>query len=136
MKINEIKMDIATVPQGYTLVGAFSTDKNFSIGTPGLFNRTFEITNRTDGDFKVGTAKRIDNLYMLFVKESSYDMPDWTALENALCDLRKKVTKKRIRKLAMPKICTGGGGFDWQQVENLICDIFDDVDVEILVCDY
>ena len=136
MKINKINMDIATVPQGYTLVGAFSTDKKFSIGTPGLFSRMFEITNRIDNDLKVGTAKRIDNLYMLLVKESSYDMPDWTALENALCDLRKKVIKKHIRKIAMPKICSGNGGFDWQQVENLICDVFDDVDVEIIVCDY
>lgn len=136
MRINNVKMDISTVPQGYCLVGAFSTDMKFEVGTPGLFNRMFDITNRIDEKCKVGTAKRIDNLYMLFVKESSYDMPDYGALEQALDDLREKLIKKKVKKIAMPKICTGTGNLDWQEIEDLICTIFDEDDIEILVCDY
>lgn len=136
MRINKVKMDITTVPQGYCLVGAFSTDMKFEVGTPGLFNSMFDITNRIDEKCKVGTAKRIDNLYMLFVKESSYDAPDYKNLTMALDDLHKKLIKKKVRKIAMPKICCGKNGFDWEEVEDYLWNVFDGDDIEILVCDY
>lgn len=136
MRINKVKMDIATVPQGYCLVGAFSTDMKFEVGTPGLFNRMFDITNRIDEKCKVGTAKRIDNLYMLFVKESSYDTLNSINLTLALDDLHKKLMKKKVRKIAMPKICSGKNGLDWEEVEDYLWNVFDEDDIEILVCDY
>lgn len=131
--IFEEDVDIKYVPQGYTLVAAFSTDRNW-INLPGLMDKIFNINNRDNNEYGVGDVGKIDNLYMLFVKESSYDAPIWSALEKSLNTLAKKVVKKDIRNLAMPKLCCGKNGFDWEDVKGLIEEIFHDIDVNILVC--
>lgn len=131
--IFEKDVDIKYVPQGYTLVAAFSTDRNW-INLPGLMDEIFNINDRDDNEYGVGDVGKIDNLYMLFVKESSYDAPIWSALEKSLNTLTKKVVKKGIKNLAMPKICCGKNGFDWEDVENLIEEIFADIDINIMVC--
>ena len=133
MRINEINIDIAEVSQGYTLAVAFSTDMNW-IGLPGYMNSLFYITERDDKEHEVGSVSKIDNLYMLFVKESSYDNPSWSALEGCLTKLSNKIVNKKIRKLAMPKICCGKNGFQWDDVKQMIEEIFYDIDVEILIC--
>lgn len=133
-RINETIMDIVNVPQGWTLTSAFSTDMNW-IGLPGYLNEAFNITDRDNKDHKVGSVGKIDNLYMLFVKDSSYDNPEWSALVCSLQKLANKVEKKHIKKLAMPKICTGKNGFSWEDdVKPLIDFVFSDVDVDIMIC--
>ena len=39
-------------------------------------------------------------------------------------------------KIAMPKIGSGLDRLNWQDVEQIIKDVFADTDVEILVCDW
>lgn len=131
--IKEINMDISAVPQGWTLAGAFSTDMKW-IGMPGLMDSLFNITERDVDEHEVGSIAKIDNLYMLFVKDSSYDAPMWSALEECLNKLAKKISKKSIKKLAMPRICSGKNGFLWDDVLQMIEEIFNDVDVEIMIC--
>ena len=60
--------DIFTIPQGFTLASAFSTDMNW-IGLPGEFNVNYMITKRDNKEHEVGSVAKIDNLYMMFVKE-------------------------------------------------------------------
>ena len=131
--IREVNMDISAVPQGWTLAAAFSTDMK-GLGMPGLMDSLFNITDRDTKIHKVGSVSKIDNLYMLFVKESSYDAPTWSALEESLTKLANKVVKKGVKKLAMPRICSGKNGFLWGDVCDMIEDIFHDVDVEIMIC--
>ena len=133
--IYENIMDIKNVPQGWTLAAAFSTDMH-CIGLPGYIDEMFDISNREiSKQHKIGSVSRIDNLYMLFVKESSYDAPSWDALEKSMYKLAHKVDVKHIHKLAMPKICTGKYGFNWEQeVLPLIEEAFAYTDVEIMIC--
>ena len=133
MNINELNMNIKDVPQGYTLASAFSTDMHW-VGLPGFLNHLFYITERDDKEHEVGSVAKIDNLYMLFVKESSYDAPQWSALKDCLIKLANKVDKKLIKHLAMPRICSGKNGFLWDDVKQMIEEIFYDIDVDILIC--
>ncbi len=129
----EIRSGIENVQQGWTLTAAFSTDMNW-IGLPGLMNDLFDITERNTKEYEPGSVGKIDNLYMLFVKESSYDSPSWEYLEESLAKLANKIKKKDIRKLAMPKICTGKGGFEWERVKELIEKTFADININIMIC--
>lgn len=131
--IYEVNIDIENVPQGFVLASAFSTDMKW-IGMPGLMNSLFNITERDTEEHEVGDVSKIDNLYMLFVKESSYDAPMWSALEKCLTKLANKVSKKGIKKLAMPRICSGKNGFLWDDVLQMIEEIFNDIDIEIMIC--
>ena len=41
---------------------------------------------------------------------------------------------KMIKKLAIPKICCGRNGLEWDYVKSALEFAFDDSDVQILVC--
>lgn len=134
--VNFIKADIRTAPQGYTMVSAFPANLDCGAGINKVMDEMFDITNRQEAikEFKSGNLKRLDNLYMLIVKETSYDAPDWNRLKTALKEFKTKCEKFGIRKIAMPLICTGkNGGFAVDDVFGLIDDIFDDADVNILI---
>ena len=131
--ITETRSNIVSVPQGWTLAAAFSTDMKW-IGLPGYLDQLFNITERDDKEHYVGEVTKIDNLYMLFVKESSYNVPIESAVTECLQTLAKKVKKKNIRNLAMPKICCGKNGLNWNDVKEMIIEAFDNIDVNIMIC--
>ena len=136
MRINEISADIRTAPQGYTLVSAFSDDLNCNVGMPKIMNEMFNITERVDVVKRYKNAKNIaklDNLFLLLVKDTSYDAPIWNRLIDALAELRDKCEKNGIKKLAMPKICTSAEGFDWDSVCDEIMNTFMLSDIDIVV---
>lgn len=138
MKIYETGISIFDVPQGWELVGAFSADKQYTAGLPAAFNKVFDLNKKLehteDWNFKPGVCYCVSNLNMLIVKESTYDAPNKIALEDALMDLLIDVEEFGTNKLAMPKICTGKNGFEWDEILQLIKNTFDDTDVEIMVC--
>lgn len=138
MKIYEAGISIFDVPQGWELVGAFSADKQYTAGLPAAFNKAFNLNKKLehteDWCFKPGVCYGVSNLNMLIVKDSAYDAPNKISLADALFDLQIDVEEHRTSKLAMPKICTGKNGFEWDEVLELIKNAFDDTDVEIMVC--
>lgn len=136
MSINEINADIRTAPQGYTLVSAFSDDLNCNVGMPKIMNEMFNIAERKDVVKKYKNSKNIaklDNLFLLLVKDTSYDAPIWDRLTDGLKELRDRCEKNGIKKLAMPRICTGNVGFDWDSVCDEIMNTFMLSDIDIVV---
>lgn len=135
MRILEVRSNVLSVPQGYTLVGAFSADLNCNVGIQKAFDQVFDIMKRYRmNNVTVGNVYRIDNLYMLIVKDSSYDNPNIDMLDNSLRILANVVNTYGIKKLAMPKICTGKNGIAWTKVRELIEKHFNEIDGDILVC--
>lgn len=136
MNIIELKGDIRTVPQGYSIAAAFSDDLNCGTGMPKILDEMFDIVERVKAIKrykKTNAIAKLDNLYLLFVKESSYDTPIYNRMVTALKELRKRCEKDCIKKLAMPKICTGSGGFDWDMVNDAIMDAFTLMDIDIVI---
>lgn len=135
MNYNFINADIKTAPQGYTIVSAFSDDINCEVGISKVMNEMFNVDKRRDAikHYKSGNLGKIDNLYLLFVKKSSYDSPDWDRFVAALKDFRDKCVKNKIKKIAMPLICCGKGGFALADVVDTIESILVDLDVSILI---
>jgi len=134
--IIEIKGDIRTAPQGYSIAAAFSDDLNCNVGIPKIMDEMFNIVDRIEAIKrykKTDAIAKLDNLYLLFVKESSYDTPIYNRMVIALKELRKRCEKDCIKKLAMPKICTGSGGFDWEKVNDAIMDAFMLTDIDIVI---
>lgn len=144
MKMIEIDLNIMSAPQSYYLAQGISKDLNFSTGLPALFERmygmkekieTFRADEYSDNaDIELGEAVLIDNVFNLVVKESSYNKPDADRLLDALTDMRDQMDAKMIKKLAIPKICCGRNGLEWDDVKSALEFVFDDSDVQILVC--
>ncbi len=48
--------------------------------------------------------------------------------------MRDMIEFNKTKYLAMPKIGCGLDKLQWSKVREIICDVFKDVDIEILVC--
>jgi hypothetical protein len=144
MKMIEIDMNIMHAPQSYYLAQAISKDLNFNVGLPALFEKMYNMKQKIEvfygnehtgeTDLNLGEAFLIDNVFNLVVKESSYHTPDKDLLLDAIIDMRDSMEYEMITKLAIPKICCGRNGLEWDEVKAMFEFVFEDSDVEILVC--
>lgn len=73
-------------------------------------------------------------IFNLITKEHYYDKPTLYDLQGALYRLKHHVNNLCITKLAIPRIGCGLDRLNWNDVEELLEEIFHDVDIEILVC--
>jgi len=144
MKMIEIELNIMNAPQGYYLANGISSDLNFGAGLPALFEKVYNMkqkietfyTDEETGELDIvpGEAIPVDNVYNLVVKESSYQKPDKDSLLDAITDMRDWMEEELVTKLAIPKICCGENGLEWDDVKAMFEFVFDDSDVQILVC--
>lgn len=145
MIIREENINILNAPQGYTIAVDFSADMNYESGLSKVLNETFNIEERLpdsliiidgneDDPLDCGQIYEVGNLYMLIVKENSFDLPDHSYLMESLEELRKQCEFDHIKRLAIPKICSEENEFEWEDVKQLIDIVFRETDVEILVC--
>jgi len=134
MKMIEIDLNIMSAPQSYYLAQGISKDLNFSTGLPALFERMYGMKEKIEAsyvddytdnvDIELGEAILVDNVFNLIVKENSYNKPDSDRLLDAIVNM----------KLAIPKICCGRNGLEWDDVRSMFEFVFADSDVQILVC--
>lgn len=137
MKMVELEINIMGVPQGYYLAQGISRDLNFKVGLPAVFEKQYNMAaklKRNYTDIELGKALLVDNVFNLVAKDSSYDFPDRDMLMDAIINMRDQMETNMVTKLAIPKICCGRNGLDWDDVKNMFEFVFDDSDVQILVC--
>lgn len=144
MRITEIDLNIMSAPQSYYLAQGISKDFNFSTGLPALFERMYGMKEKIEAsyvddytdnvDIELGEAILVDNVFNLIVKENSYNKPDSDRLLDAIVNMRDQMDAKMIKKLAIPKICCGRNGLEWDDVWSMFEFVFADSDVQILVC--
>ena len=149
MNLEIVKKDLFTVPQGYYLAHCISNDFALGAGIAKQFvehyNMKFklqEIYRCGDnydkisdvGEF-VGDALLVDNVFNLVTKERGFYKPTYDNLRAALMSMKNIMKDLSVTKLAMPKISCGLDCCNWNKVEEIIYDVFDDTDVEILVCE-
>lgn len=143
MNYIETKGNLFSVPQGYYLAHCISGD--FALGA-GIAKQFDEVYNMRFKLFKnypfemgekygyVGKALLIDNVFNLVTKPKCYHKPSYDTLLDTIIDLSDQCKKLNITKLAMPKIGSGLDKLDWEKVKEIIQDVFEDSDIEILVC--
>lgn len=147
MTIKEENRDLFTVPQGYYLAHCITAD--FSLGA-GVAKRIDELYNmkeklfdsydysNTQPDFNfnnyVGQALPIDNVYNLVLKKNPNKKAKYKKLRNCLKDMRYDMRVNLISKIAMPKIGCGHEGLKWSRVREIIEEVFEDTNIEILIC--
>lgn len=131
--------DLFTVPQGYMLAHCVSGDFNLGGGIAKQFCEYYNmreklISEYTEATDEVGEALSIENVYNLITKERVYERPTYDNLRKALIDMRDMMVERQQSKLAMPKIGCGLDGLDWYIVRAIIKGVFEDTNIEILIC--
>lgn len=143
MTIREENRDLFTVPQGYYLAHCISGDYALGAGIAKQFDDVYNMKNKLHHRFPIpigekfahlGEALLIDNVFNLVTKRKCYQKPTYSDLYVALEDMYYQIEEKEITKLAIPLIGCGLDKLQWEKVKEDIEEIFEDYDIDILVC--
>ena len=140
MNITIENRDLFTVPQGYYLAHCISADKKLGAGVAKTFDEIYNMRRKLfafyDGyEYHGGDALVVDNVFNLVTKPKYFNKPTYDSLREALEAMRDVMDELFITKLAMPKIASGLDRLEWSKVYDIICEVCEDTDVEILVCE-
>lgn len=140
MNITVEKRDLFTVPQGYYLAHCISADFALGAGIAKTFDEVYNMRFKLFRDYDNyvydgGEALLVDNVFNLVTKPKCYHKPRYEAVREALEVMRDMMNILSITKLAMPRIAAGLDRLDWDEVFDIICEVFEDTDVEILICE-
>lgn len=141
MTIHTEKKDLFTMPQGYYFAHCISSDFALGAGIAKVFDSVYNMRYKL---FKLfpnyeynnhGDALVIDNVFNLVTKEKYWHKPTYNSVREALQMMREYVDELCITKIAMPKIASGLDKLDWDKVHEIICEVFEDSDVDIVICE-
>lgn len=153
MTITEIKQDLFTVSEAYVLVHCISADFALGAGIAKDFEKNFncreelfenyeecfgehgDFTKQWDAGFQGFAIPTFNNrpVLHLITKRNYYDKPTMDTMLGALSWL-KGFVQNGTTKIAMPRIGCGLDKLNWDEVKALIIDVFQDTDVDIIVC--
>ena len=143
MTYNEIQLDLFSVPQGYYLAHCISGDYALGAGIAKQFDKVYNMRFKLHRDYaipdgekyaNVGRALLVDNVFNLVTKARCFHKPTYDDLYDTLINMKEQMEDFGITKLAMPLIGCGLDKLEWNRVKDVIEDVFDDTDVEILIC--
>ena len=139
MIIKEEKRDLFTVPPYYYLAHCISADFALGAGIAKQFTELYNMREKLHsqhftGVERIGEALLIDNVFNLVTKEKAYQKPTLESLEETLIDMREQMEELLVDKLAIPQLGCGLDRLDWSEVKTLIECVFEDTDIEILIC--
>ena len=140
MTITIENKDLFTVPQGYYLAHCISAD--FALGAgiaktfDNIYNMRYKLFKFYDNfEYRGGDALLVDNVFNLVTKPKCYHKPTYQSLRESLETMRDIMGDIGVTKLAMPRIGSGLDRLDVNMVYDIICEVFEDTDVEILICE-
>lgn len=137
--------DLFSVPDEYYLAHCISADFGMGKGIVVEFNKRFDmkrkLQNRYPDYLDVYNRHRIggdcileDRVLNLVTKERYFHKPTIITMRIALQKMKKICMENNITKVAMPTIGSGLDRLAWSVVSDQIHMIFDDTNIEILVC--
>lgn len=140
MNITIEKRDLFTVPQGYYLAHCISADFALGAGIAKKFDEVYNMRFKLFRDYDNytydgGEALLVDNVFNLVTKQKCFHKPTYDSVRSALESMRFVMETLDITKLAMPRIAAGLDRLEWDRVYDIICEVFEDMDVEILICE-
>lgn len=143
MNFKEETRDLFMVPQGYYLAHCISGDYSLGAGIAAQFVDVYNMRYKLHRNYpipdgekfaNVGEALLVDNVFNLVTKDRVYHKPTYDTLIETLEDMKEQCENLDIDKIAMPRIGCGLDGLSWDTVEGIIKKVFEDTDMEILIC--
>lgn len=145
MNYKEEVRDLFSVKDDYYLAHCISADFGMGKGIVVEFNKRFDIKRKLQNKYpdylNVYNRHRIggdcileDKVLNLITKERYFYKPTIITMRIALQKMKKVCIENNITKVAMPTIGSGLDRLAWSSVSEQIHMIFNNTDIEILVC--
>lgn len=140
MTITIEKKDLFTMPQGYYLTHCISADFALGAGIAKIFdsvyNMRFKLFRKyNDYEYNGGDSLLVDNVFNLVTKPKCWHKPTYESLKEALLVMKAQLNILGVTKLAMPWIGCGLDRLDRDNVYDIICEVFEDTDIDIVICE-
>ncbi len=137
--------DLFSVSEDYYLAHCISADFGMGKGIVVEFNKRFDMKNKLHRKYLdyinewhsrgyKGDCILEGQVLNLITKERYFHKPTYQSMQSALEIMKKICEKEEISKIAMPVIGCGLDRLKWDNVSEIIKDVFADTDIEILVC--
>lgn len=140
MTITTVKKDLFTMPQGYYLAHCISADFALGAGIAKTFDTVYNMRHKLFKDrpnyvYNGGDAILIDNVFNLVTKAKYWHKPTYDSLRESLEMMKEHLEFMDVTKLAMPKIAAGLDRLEWDKVYAIISEVFDDIGIDIVICE-
>ena len=140
MTITIEKRDLFTMPQGYYLAHCISADFALGAGIAKTFDSVYNMRfklfrNYPDYEHNGGDSLLIDNVFNLVTKNKHWHKPTYDSLRQSLEMMKEHLDFIGANKLAMPRIASGLDRLDKDKVYEVICEVFEDMDIDIVICE-
>lgn len=137
--------DLFSVPEDYYLAHCISADFGMGKGIVVEFNKRFDMKRKLQSKYpdylnqythhRIGGDCILEGRTLnLITKERYFHKPTIITMRIALQKMKQMCLERKITKVAMPTIGAGLDRLDWSAVSGQIHMIFDDTDIEFLVC--
>ena len=139
MTFQEVKGSLFDAPDGVYLAHCVSSDYALGRGIAKEFERRFLLKDRLKQRYpsyngsSVGQCLLVDHVLNLVTKRDYWGKPTYNTLRAALISMRSVCEKSGIQQIAMPRIGCGLDRLNWEDVKNVIQDVFRDTEVDITV---
>lgn len=145
MRYQEEIRDLFSVPSDYYFAHCISADFAMGKGIVLEFNKRFDMKRRLKQKYPNyleqyraqsldGDCILEDRVFNLITKERYFHRPTLLTMKAALQKMKQQCCENGITKIAMPTIGAGLDRLNWTDVVAQIKSIFEDTDIEILVC--
>lgn len=138
MILKEEKRNLFTVDDKYYLAHCISSDCAMGAGIAVQFQKKFNLRGKLlkydENIRKHPTCILEGKVFNLITKEKYWHKPTYNSLYSSLNIMKTIAKSNNIKYIAMPKIGSGLDRLQWGKVREMIEDIFNDSDIEILIC--
>jgi Macro domain. len=138
MKYEETYKDLFTVSEEYYLAHCISSDAAMGAGIAVEFRKRFGLgsfqEHAKSNPYPIGTCQKVGRVLNLITKKVYYGKPTYQTFEASIEDMKQVAMNNGINKIAMPQIGAGLDRLSWAKNREIIQNIFNDTDIEILVC--
>lgn len=137
MKIVEEKKDLFTVRGNWYYGHCIATDLRMGAGIAVPMQKRFRLRQRLrDSGQKLAspTCVLTGRVFNLITKTRSNTKPNYGSMEGALMAMKEIVVAEGVERVAIPRIGCGLDKLSWPRVRLIIERIFEDTEIEFLVC--
>jgi hypothetical protein len=135
MIFNIISGDLFSADKKYSLAHCISADYALGAGIAIIFEKKYHLREKLKhiGNNSYPQCIYIPPIFNLITKEKYWNKPTYNSIRESLEIMKTQVETFEIKYLAMPKIGCGLDKLDWNKVEEIIKEVFQDIDCEILI---
>ena len=142
MNFIEEKNDLFNYEGKAWLVHCISSDFGMGAGIVVEFNKRYDLKNYMIKNFVrnnwFGRGYCIPvseyKVFNLITKNKVHQKPTYETLKQSLEHMKMHVVNLKVDTVAMPTIAAGLDGLSWDKVREIIKEVFNDLNITIIVC--